>query len=266
MNCNRFEKLIALYGEGDLSRRKSRRVEKHLNTCPACRQIAQELSWSQTVLKSLGHESIDSKVFETIQDRVLDQLVSGNDGVRHALWYPNPWSWRWTKTAVVGSLLLIGALTVWYIRSPRQTPFNLAERGKEVQTSPEEKLNGRAAEHVAQEIRAQQAMRAPIRTRRLREGKSFKRSKSLSNTQSSSEENPETAASQPEGERFEAAVPQLPQREITPFENAQQRPAENQMDEDSETAKPGSLTIKLVTDDPEVVIVWLVDPDKGERQ
>ena len=145
MNCNRFEKLIALYGEGDLSRRKSRRVEKHLNTCPACRQIAQELSWSQTVLKSLGHESIDSKVFETIQDRVLDQLVSGNDGVRHALWYPNPWSWRWTKTAVVGSLLLIGALTVWYIRSPRQTPFNLAERGKEVQTSPEEKLNGRAA-------------------------------------------------------------------------------------------------------------------------
>jgi hypothetical protein len=119
---------------------------------------------------------------------------------------------------------------------------------------------------VAPEARDQQSMGVPIRSRKLREGKAFIRNERRSNIRSSSGENPVTAASQPEGERFEGAGPPLPQREIMPIQNAQERPAENQMDENSETAKPGSLTIKLVTDDPEVVIVWLVDPDKGERQ
>ncbi|HEU0050273.1 MAG TPA: zf-HC2 domain-containing protein [Nitrososphaera sp.] len=264
MNCNRFEKLIALYVEGDLSKRKNRRVEKHLNTCPACRQVTRELTRSQKVLRSLGHESIDSKVFESIQDRVLDQLVSANDRVNHTLWYPIPWSWRWTKTAVAGLFLLIGALAVWNIRSPRQTPFSLAERGKEIQTSPREELSGKAG--AAQEVRDQQSISVPVRARRLRVGKGSKLSNPLPNTPPSSGEALVTAWSKPEDGRFEAIVRQLRLMESIPFENTHHQSTEGTIDQSSDTAKPGFLTIKLVTDDPEIVIVWLVDPDKGERQ
>src|SRR5215471_7207140 len=100
MSCEHWRKQIALYVEGDVSPRKSSQVRKHVDSCPACRRFAQELTQTQVVLRSLGHEAIDGRVFEGIQDRVMGALASSQATVRHG--WPRSIAWRWTVTGFVG--------------------------------------------------------------------------------------------------------------------------------------------------------------------
>jgi len=264
MNCSRFQKLIALFAEGDLAGRKSRQVEKHLVTCIACRQFAQELSRSQGVLKDLGSESIDNRVFQSIQDRVLDQISSREKSVIPT-WPLLRWNWRWTQVLVFG-LLMLGGLALWKNSFPRKSFPDLAERNEKSVSVPlweEESNRTRSLDSAQGKVTAG--------------GKSARRS--ISPKGPGRNRQPRVIRSGPDME--EVTPPSTPgnlafnglhvfnsSAEIVEpaIQIAQRESAQGNLEPTKDADKPDPLVIKLVTDDPEVVIVWLVDPDKGERQ
>jgi len=75
MNCKRFERLIALYVEGDLAERQVRKVEFHLAGCAACRRFADELKASQGAMKDLRHETICETDLQAMHRRVIDAVA-----------------------------------------------------------------------------------------------------------------------------------------------------------------------------------------------
>src|SRR5206468_1087520 len=152
MSCEYWRRQIALHVEGDVSPRKSRQVDNHLDTCLACRQFARELGQSQAVLKGLGHEPVDGRVFEAIQDRVMDRLTSGRGRVSHTLSRSIRWNWRWTGAMTMGLLLLFGGLAFW--KSSRVTQRVSNGRLAGPATHSEKNSNGQTSTQVGNQVAA----------------------------------------------------------------------------------------------------------------
>lgn len=265
MSCEYWRKQIALHVEGDVSPRKSRQVEKHLDTCPSCRQFARELSQSQAVLKSLGHEPVDGSVFEAIQNGVMDQLTSGRERVSQTLSPSIRWNWRWTGAITMGLLLLLGGLAFW--KSSRETqpvsnghlagPAAHSEKNSNGQTATQ--VGNRATVNSQEFARVQSVTAKAGAVQKPRLGKSFRkppdhsRESTVSMAEKLSSEDGRPVGSQPEEEKASLEVAQAESQEAKTGINP-------------EVTVPEPLVIKLVTDDPEIVIVWLVDQNGGVKQ
>jgi len=74
MNCNNLESLIALYVEGDLSMPDRRRIETHLQSCPACSDLTKDLRDSQSMFKSLRAGTVDASDLAGVRERVLNKV------------------------------------------------------------------------------------------------------------------------------------------------------------------------------------------------
>jgi anti-sigma factor RsiW len=190
MNCRSFEKLIALYVEGDLPGRKAEAVKDHLNACAQCRDFAQELKVSQAALKSLRQDTLDEAVFQTVRTRVLSSLGAGKVRLAFPVW----------RNALAACLLIL--LVVSFLKLRRPSQFRTTPVTGSLSNQPQ----APAAEHVPAPVRepsllASQARRPRRRTRRVLTAR--------------------------------ASTGDLP--------------------------RPEPLTIKLVTDNPQVVIYWQVD-------
>jgi len=189
MNCPDFEKLIALYVEDDLPERKAADLEAHLKACRSCQEFAEKLQASQSLLKSLGQESVDEAALQEVRRRVLDGIASGAEPPR----FP---AWRLALGAALAAAAIFAAVTLWRPRAPEQRRVWEISEQAPAQAVPSIST---ASEHAR--VRTEKAKHA-LRQRRQSQG-------SL------------TASVHP---------PQLEQ-----------------------------LTVKLITDDPNVVIYWLVD-------
>jgi hypothetical protein len=74
MNCAALESLIALYVEDDLSASDKRRIETHLQTCPVCSGLAEDLRESQSMFKSLRAGTVKSADLINVRERVLNEV------------------------------------------------------------------------------------------------------------------------------------------------------------------------------------------------
>ncbi len=70
MSCRRNERRIALFVEGDLSPRKSRRLEEHLASCEHCGELLRGLEESQACLKTLAEEALPESVLREVRQAV----------------------------------------------------------------------------------------------------------------------------------------------------------------------------------------------------
>ena len=104
MKCSRLEKWIALYVEGDLSRRKARRVEAHLAACDACRGLAEDLAASQAAFRSLGTEPLGAAVFDELRRGVLGRI--GGETARPK----RRWLWAGALASAATAAVLVGVL------------------------------------------------------------------------------------------------------------------------------------------------------------
>ena len=184
MNCERFEALIALQVEGDLSGRDAERLEEHLRECSTCRDLHGALSESQAALKDLGTEAADSEALDRVRRRVMAEVTEKRPSLVYA--------WRWKYALAAGAVLVILGVVLSEWGTVTRPPAPLV-----VQAPPA------APEVVAKKV--PQPARMPARQARKRA--------------------PLVAVKS----RIE------PPKESEP------------------------LVVKLVTDDPNVVIVWLID-------
>ena len=72
--CRALESLIALYVEGDLLASDRRRVEAHLQSCSACKTLAEDLRESQSVFKVLRAATVNSSDLADVRERVLNEV------------------------------------------------------------------------------------------------------------------------------------------------------------------------------------------------
>jgi hypothetical protein len=74
MKCRYSEHDVALFVEGDLEPTKAAEVQVHLVTCEVCRELEADVRESQTVLKSLRQEMVSSAALSFVRTRVLEQV------------------------------------------------------------------------------------------------------------------------------------------------------------------------------------------------
>ena len=75
MSCSRWHGLIALEIGGDLEQRRSRLLRDHLESCVACRGLAQELRSQREDLLRLDHEAADGVTLGSVRHAVLADLA-----------------------------------------------------------------------------------------------------------------------------------------------------------------------------------------------
>lgn len=183
MSCERFQNQIALYVAGDLDERDARRVEPHLEACPACRELAAGLEESRAALGDLREADVDPAVLGRIRRQVLEKVETRQPSLFHG--------WRWKHAFFLAAAVVILAVAL-----------------------------------------------AP----RLRQSPS------------------EPALAPPGPPAVVAAKPQPPAP--IPHRRARARPAVMRPPEPAVVKARGSsepLVVKMLTDDPDVVIIWLID-------
>ncbi len=78
MSCRRYERPIALSVSGDLSPRRETGLQRHLASCPACRDAEAAMRQTRAALSALpdiaDDPTLDARVFEAIQR--LDAIES----------------------------------------------------------------------------------------------------------------------------------------------------------------------------------------------
>jgi predicted anti-sigma-YlaC factor YlaD len=121
MKCRGFEKLLALYIEGDLGSRKARKVEAHLSECTCCRGFADELKQSQAELKAFAQVPIDSRHREAVREAVVTEILARPELIqRRRLWLPP--EIRWQRVTVVMAVILLAMATALFLsnREPQE--------------------------------------------------------------------------------------------------------------------------------------------------
>ena len=243
MTCNSFEEWIALYVEGDLDPSRAKNVELHLKSCASCQRFLKELEASQAIVKELAAESLDPASFNVVRQRVM-QEVNRRQAARPVWWRflsPTVAQWRPAWAAALAVLVGLGFLLQWQVW---QRPTTSARPDLPVGFSQNAKKEnpGTSSPNLTEKMTPSPKPRPELATRQFaRHHKSPLPQDLLSPT----EGQPENVAAESEppieqGSNLEPEV--LPPADITP-------------------ELPPPLVIKLLTDDPNIVIVWLVDQE-----
>jgi anti-sigma factor RsiW len=243
MKCNQYETRLALYVEGDLTPSKSRDVEAHLQTCSSCRRFLEALRESQSMVKSLAGETLDASSFNTVAQRVKEQLSRQKTGRSWLVAASELWHWRPLWAAGFALLFLVGFLSLWrFLQTPagsRQSGDTASTSGRSVQPKPSLDLDTGKTETDASETARHQAAAVAKKPPVLR--------MRIHRVPQPVEPTPSTpdveSEAQPPQELDQGAIlePEIPP------------PVDVQPEE------PAPLVVKLVTDDPNIVIIWLID-------
>ncbi len=74
MSCERYQEMIALEVGGDLPASDTERLEQHLLSCDACRRFAAEMRDSQRAVSLLAGAPVDPEVLASIRAGVLREV------------------------------------------------------------------------------------------------------------------------------------------------------------------------------------------------
>jgi hypothetical protein len=117
MKCQGVARLLPLYVEGDLPRRKSERVREHLQSCLPCRCLCEEYRVSQQWLHASAGPAVPGEKLEAMRGAIWRRLEQ--QPRPSALWLAVERGWlalrRWAgqpsvAVAAVG-LVVLGSLT-----------------------------------------------------------------------------------------------------------------------------------------------------------
>jgi len=244
MNCNSFEALIALYAEGDLDSSRAKSVESHLQSCASCQRFLNELEASQAMVKELATESLDSASFNVVRQRVM-QEVNRRQAARPLWWrFLSPAVARWRPAWAVSLAVLValGFLLQWQLwRKPAgsaRPDASTVDSGSTVRKDSLEISTPSPSEKTEPE---QQSPRE-LTTREFAKHRKPPVAQDLL-FPAGGEPDAIAAESEPPVEQGSNLEPEAPQpADIVP-------------------EPPPPLVIKLITDDPNIVIVWLVDQE-----
>lgn len=220
--CPEREEALALHVGRDLPPADARELEVHLEGCPGCRFFLDELEESRSALTALAAEAPPAAGLADVHRRVMEEVRAGGETGKGGLLRAGA-PWRWAAAAAV--VLALGAALVWRLgpgTGPESPGSPADERVWIARSEPPESSPADTRE-------------APTRDTR-QDG--FRR------------EAPETPAPEPTSP------------DPTPREPRPTAPnPETEIRRASADDRP-DLKIQLVSDDPDIVIYWLVDMEE----
>jgi len=218
MGCRGFERSIALHVEGDLSRRRAQRLERHLADCAACRAFAEDMAASQAAVKALGHRELGEADLAEVRRHVL-AAASETAAVRRGGAHYRRVAWVAATMAAVAVVVVLVGLNV------RQA-YELQHVVVQTQSEPEDV----PPTHV---VSSQDGERVPSQSRPR---------------QSPSAHAPQFAQN--------GHAPGPGPAELPPLGHEPTKAASTPPEHETE---PPPIIIKLVTDNPDVVILLLAN-------
>ena len=242
MSCNSFEESIALYVEGDLDPSRVRAVELHLRSCASCQRFLKELQASQAIVKDLAAESLDPASFDVVRKRVMQEV---NRRQARLVWWRflSPalaqWHPAWAVSLVV--LVVLGFLLQWQLwRKPAGS--DRLDGPATVSAPAVPKENPDSSQTTSSEKAELQPPDGGPEIRQI----------ARRQVSATPHDVPTPAEAQPDAIAAEAEPP---------VEQGSNLQPEEPLPADIAPEPPPPLVIKLVTDDPNIVIVWLVDQE-----
>jgi hypothetical protein len=113
-NCERIRGLLAAHALGALDGDELAAVERHLESCPACRELAREHQEAATVLPSALAAASPLELPGPLKDRVLEHI-----GAREPLAEPAARRRRWWQAGAafgLAALVVAGLFVAWNAR------------------------------------------------------------------------------------------------------------------------------------------------------
>jgi anti-sigma factor RsiW len=215
MKCSRWHQLIALDVGGELRGRPARRVERHLDTCPACRKLAQALKSDLEVLSGLESDELNGMAFGSVRGEVMAEIEK-----RHAFPMAAVFSGHNRVAVAAAAVALLAALIVMWPGAGPDEPRIVEESVRKTTDAAD-----------------------PL-------------------VEAGSEEPDFLAATV--HEPLEQQLPDLDREPRTVVARAES-PSVALPAAVSPSALVEPMTMKILTDDPDVVIYWIVD-SKGEKE
>ncbi len=117
--CRRLRAAIALHVAGDLPRRRAARLDRHLASCPGCRELAERLAADRRALGGLASEPLDPGSLARIRGTVLGRIEEDEASRTRAgglFGLPRRTSWALSALAVAllaAGLVLAMGLALW---------------------------------------------------------------------------------------------------------------------------------------------------------
>jgi anti-sigma factor RsiW len=254
MKCEQYEARLALYVEGDLTPSMTRDVEAHLQTCSTCRGFLEALRESQSMVKSLAGEALDASSFTTVRDRIMEQVSRQPAGRSWSVAASELWHWRRLWAAGVLLAVVVIFLTQWWLlRRPansRQSGDTASTSERTSQPQPLPPVVAGETEIDAERARRPQpadiATKLPVPRKPKHPVPQLPSVVEPSSSTTDADLEVQTSQELEQGAVLEAEIP---------------APVDVPPDE------PSPLVVKLVTDDPNIVIIWLIDQsvDRGEE-
>jgi hypothetical protein len=221
MRCKAWEERIALLAGGDLAGAEAAEVQRHLAECAGCREAAAGYAWSLGLAKEAHEEPIAPAHYAAVRARVMAELEQG--------WRPfwrRPWAWGLAAAAV---LILVFAL-----------PVGRTSRSR---------FRGKPPETAADGYRPATPTESDGRADLLGARQAGKEEEALA------------------GAEGRSPAPHRPRRRIVAAAKQEGRRTQDtsgyptQVRLGSPAPHREAVTIKLLTDDPNVIIYWIADAE-----
>ena len=232
MTCENRQKDVALYVEGDLPSRQALLLEKHMDSCPTCRSFRNEFADTQAIFKGLRNETVTDESLDLVRDRVMQ----GVETERQAAGRPSiPLKRKWVyQLAGVAAVALI-SIGLWSL--PGESPPDESPVERSASRKPVEEV---AVLPIPEDVPFE-----PEGTGTTETTGTTKTTKTTGATDSVESSAPNRALLPAVATRTASNTVDRPQLLIS---NAEE-----------------DLVVKLLTDDPNIVIYWVIDQAGGQE-
>jgi len=115
MKCKKIEKWLSDLVDGELSERKRKEVESHLQKCSLCRSYQEQLERTQTTAKELDYRSVPPDYWEEFPSRIKDKISSLRPRQRERS--PFAWGWKWAWVGAGLILVIFIGLYIFYFQT-----------------------------------------------------------------------------------------------------------------------------------------------------
>lgn len=229
------ERDLALWAGGDLPAGEAARLESHLEECPGCRSLAEGLRTSRAAVEALAAEPLDDTALARVRH-----------GLRRRLAEEEARAARRRRAATVGALaaaLMAAAvgLGIWYLAGSAPEPETIARAERPELPEPDHGVPTPPSPERPEALPERDRPEAPPVP-----GEGPGRQ-------------PRGADREPRG----APPPPEPGTPSTPPPDPHEQRAEPVP---APAGPTESMVIKVVSDDPNVVYYWLVEPEETEHE
>jgi len=122
MKCTHAEKLIPLFGGGDLSAQEAGALRQHLESCARCRQLAAEFGESRDWMRGFAAPQFDEAMLDDLRGSVLKEIGRIENRSRWLQWIVPGLNLQFAAAMAVLLLIAFLAAYVYRGRQPRLVP------------------------------------------------------------------------------------------------------------------------------------------------